>query len=265
MTIIEEIINGHMDKSLLKKLGLSDKEIAVYLKLLEYGALSVRSLAAIAGLNRGTVYDLLKNLQAGGLVSYFHESTKQKFVAEDPEKIQPLLAAKEADLREVKKGLVDLIPELKSLQDKEASRPTTKFYEGKNGIRLILEDVLKVTADVDVDKEYYIYSATKASDDLRAAYPDFTRDRVRKKIAVKAISLARGGRLHGLDERRWLGTHDESATYIIIYAGRCAFISRDHQGAPLGVIIENTAIYETQKIIFLRLWEMLGRTAAAEK
>ena len=36
-----------MDISVFKKIGLSDKEIKVYLKLLEYGAVSVRSLAEL--------------------------------------------------------------------------------------------------------------------------------------------------------------------------------------------------------------------------
>jgi len=69
--------------------------------------------------------------------------------------------------------------------------------------------------------------------------------------------LASGGKIYGLDERRWLGTNDESATFILIYADKCAFISRDAHDLPVGVIIENKMIYETQKIIFLRLWNLI--------
>ena len=58
-----------MDLTIFKKLGLSDKETAVYLSLLEHGAVSVRELARAANLNRGTTYDILKKLQAEGLVS----------------------------------------------------------------------------------------------------------------------------------------------------------------------------------------------------
>ena len=76
-----------MEVIILKKLGLSDKEIKIYLKLLECGATSVRGLAELCGLNRGTVYDTLKRLQNAGLVSYYHQETKQRFVAEEPEKL----------------------------------------------------------------------------------------------------------------------------------------------------------------------------------
>lgn len=245
-----------MDISCLKKIGLNDKEIKIYLALLEYGAISVRGLADVTDINRGTVYDTLKQLQEQGLVTYYHHETKQRFVAEDPEKITKLAQEKEVELKQVKNRIKDLIPELKSLQEKEGHRPVTKFYEGKSGVRYILEDVLKTMSEHE-EKEYYIYSATKASDDINDAYPDFTKARIKKNIKVKAISMAKGGRMHGLDERKWLGTHDESATFILVYSGRCAFISRDAKGAPVGVIIENQMIYETQKIIFLQLWKLL--------
>ena len=245
-----------MDITILKKLGLSDKETTVYLKLLEYGAISVRSLAEVSGLNRGTTYDILKKLQETGLASFYHQEAKQRFVAEEPGKLLKLVKDKEDELTEAKRKLAELIPELKSLQDTGGDKPVIKLYEGRAGVRFILEDVLSAVGKT-AEKEYYIYSATNASDDINSAYPDFTKDRIRKNIKVRAISLAAGGNMHGLDERRWLGTREESATFVFIYAGKCAFISRDAKGAPVGVIIENQMIYTTQKIIFRSLWDKL--------
>jgi len=245
-----------MDVTILKKLGLSDKEIKVYLKLLEYGANSVRSLVDLTGLNRGTVYDVLKRLQEMGLVSYYHQETKQKFVAEPADRLSILLLQKEEELKRAKNEINELIPQLKSMRDKSDLKPATKLYEGKRGVRIILEDVLSCLEELD-KKEYYVYSAKNSSEDLKKAYPDFTKARIKKKIKVKAISLAQGGKTSGLDERRWLGTDDKSGTFIIIYADKCAFISRDSQGVPVGVIIENKMIYETQKKVFLQLWNFL--------
>ncbi|MFH0891393.1 MAG: helix-turn-helix domain-containing protein [Candidatus Falkowbacteria bacterium] len=249
-----------MDLSVFKKIGLSDKEIKVYLSLLECGAVSVRGLAKLTGLNRGTVYDILKKLQEDGLVSFYHHDTKQRFVAEDPEKLNDIIGKQEREFFRTREKIKEAIPELRSIQDKgETSQPTTKFYEGKSGIRTILDDVLLAMKDADKkEREYYVYSATKASSDINNAYPEFTANRIKKEIRVKAISLASGGKVSGLDERRWLGTRKDSATFIIIYNGKCAFISRDKKGAPVGVIIENEMIYATQKIIFLALWEKIS-------
>ena len=245
-----------MDIGILKKIGLNEKEIKIYLSLLEYGAISVRGLADITEINRGTVYDILKKLQDQGLVTYYHVGSKQKFVAENPEKILLVLKNQEEEIKKTREYFKDILPELKALQGKEETKPTTKFYEGRTGIKTILDDVLE-SLDNEKIKEYYIYSATKASNDIYNAYPNFTKDWIKKKINVKAISLAEGGGLSGLDERKWLGTEDESATFIIIYKDKVAYISRDTRDTPVGVIIENKDIYNTQKIIFMRLWGLL--------
>jgi len=245
-----------MDITTLKKLDLSDKDIKIYLKLLEYGAASVRILAEAADLNRGTTYDILKKLQVLGLVSFYHQDTKQKFVAEDPEKLLKIIKNKKEELNDTKERIEEILPELRSLKEKDGDRPITKLYEGREGIKFILEDILS-SMDGEAVKEYYIYSATNVSDDVNNAFPNFTKERIKRGISVKAISLANGGGTYGQDERRWLGTNEESATFILIYAGKCAFISRDASGNPVGVIIENQRIYETQKVIFMNLWSKL--------
>lgn len=245
-----------MNLTILKNLGFNDKEILIYTTLLKTGAASIRAIATKSEINRGTVYDILKKLQAENLVSFYHEKTKQKFVAESPDKLLELVKTEENKLRDAKKELNNLIPELKSLQGKENSSPVTKFYEGKGGVKAILDDVL-LTEEKSKDKTYYVYSAKDASSDINAAYPNYTKKRIGKKIKVNVISLAKGGSVKGFDERRWLGTENNSATFIIIYQDKCAFISRNAAEKPVGVIIENKMIYETQKGIFLQLWQFI--------
>lgn len=247
-----------MNKTILKKLDLNDKEINIYLKLLESGTMSVRALAELTKINRGTTYDILKKLISIGLVSYYSNETKQRFIAEDASKLLKIVTEKEKEIVETRNAVTDLLPELKSLQEKNGYMPTSKLYEGKKGINAILEDVLEAMSKEKInEREYYIYSAKNASNDIYEAYPTFTKKRIKKNIKVKAISLAKGGGLSGLDERRWLGANDESATFIILYRGKSAYISRDARKKPVGVIIENEMIYETQKNIFLKLWNYL--------
>lgn len=248
-----------MDISIFKKLGLNDKEASVYLSLLENGANSVRNLASLAKLNRGTTYDILKKLQELGLVSFFHKNTKQNFVAEDPEKILELLADREIELKKAEEKIKLLIPELKSLQEKGGDKPVTKFYEGRAGIKFILDDILNSMKALE-DKNYYVYSAAGVREDVYEAYPDFNKKRIKNNIKANTISMSEGGGTYGVDERKWLKTEKSSQgnmTYILIYADKCAFISRDSRNNPVGVIIENKMIYETQKAIFLQLWKLI--------
>lgn len=248
-----------MDISILKKLGLSEKESKIFLALIERGASSVRDLAEGTGLNRGTTYDILKSLQEQGLVSFFHKKSKQKFIAEDPEKLTMLAQEKEQEIQKVKKGLLEFIPELKSLQKKGGEGPVAKMYEGKKGVKFILEDILS-SMQVSEDRTYYVYSTEGVREDVYSSFPEYNKKRIKNKIAVKTISLSAGGGTYGFDERKWMKVEKNSSvnmTYILIYADKCAFIARDSKSNPVGVIIENKMIYQTQKMIFLQLWVFL--------
>ena len=71
------------------------------------------------------------------------------------------------------------------------------------------------------------------------------------------ISIGRGGELVGLDERKWLSEEESSPTYILIYSGKVAMISLDATGSPVGVIVGNEGLYQTQKMVFEKLWRVL--------
>ncbi|MDP2917995.1 MAG: helix-turn-helix domain-containing protein, partial [bacterium] len=54
----------------LTNLGLSDKEAACYLALLELGPSTVSEIAGLAKINRTTGYDILESLANYGLISH---------------------------------------------------------------------------------------------------------------------------------------------------------------------------------------------------
>ena len=69
-----------METEPLKDLGLSDKEIIVYLAGLEIGLSSVSGYSEKANLPRTTTYDLLKSLKEKGLSSYVIRSGVKYFI-----------------------------------------------------------------------------------------------------------------------------------------------------------------------------------------
>ena len=241
---------------ILKNFGLSEKEILVYLALVELGPSSVRDIAAKSKVNRGTSYDILKSLIGIGIVSYYNKESKQYFIAEPPEKLLSAIDQKKVDLDEVRKNIENSLPLIKTLFEKQGGKPAVKLYEGKQGVKRILEDVLQ-----SAEKEYYLYSSSRAQDrkNVYADMPDFSKKRIAKKISVKIISLDEGGQLAGFDERKQMPTQGKEikSTHEIIYAGKVAHISLDDKDQPVGVVIQNEAIYETQALIFENLWSKL--------
>ncbi|MFH1946964.1 MAG: helix-turn-helix domain-containing protein [Candidatus Magasanikbacteria bacterium] len=267
-----------MDINILKKLSFSDKEAKIYLALLSLGPSSVRKLAEISEINRGTAYDILKSLQDKGIVSYYNKDTKQYFVAENPEKLHDLVKKQQDELSSVGSELGKMISELHALHNKGGDRPVARYYE-KNEINKILEDVLDVCED-SADKLYRIYSAEGMREYLYESFPTFSDVRIAKGIGVKVIAIGEGGELRGLDERKWLkmakdplltspypategipSKRDKGGkklvTYIIIYPGKTAYISLNAKSEPIGVVIENDGVCKTQKLIFDNLWKTL--------
>lgn len=244
--------------TILKEYGLSDKELAVYTTLIEIGPNPVRAIAQKSKVNRGTTYDILKSLIHEGLVAHYNKATKQYFVAEPPEKLIEALHSKQERLRELRDSVSHILPELKVLFERQGGKPQVKLFEGLSGIKKILEDVLGTMAGAK-EKLYFVYSASTVRKNVYIAMPDHGVRRVKKKIRVQTISLGGGGQLIGFDERKWLQADRVSprATYEIIYGGKVAHISLDDTDNPVGVVIENESIYETQKIIFQTLWHAL--------
>jgi HTH-type transcriptional regulator, sugar sensing transcriptional regulator len=254
---------------ILKNFGLSEKEISVYLALIELGPSSVREISTKSQVNRGTTYDILKALINLGIVSYYNKESKQYFVAEEPEKLLSALDQKKEDLEEVRESIKENLPLLKTLFEKQGGKPVVKFYEGSKGVRQIFEDVLEEVTK-QKDKYYYLYSSATPEHrkNVYGAMPDFSQKRIKKGVKVKIISLGEGGKLAGLDERKQMpvlpppfakGRAGEGlgATHEIIYAGKIAHISIDKNNEPVGVVIQNQEIYNMQKMIFEFNWSKL--------
>ncbi|MDO8626469.1 MAG: helix-turn-helix domain-containing protein [Candidatus Magasanikbacteria bacterium] len=244
-----------MDISFFKKLGFSDKDAMVYMALLALGPSSVRNLAKKVELNRGTVYEILKSLKEQKLVTYYEKEAKQFFVAEDPIKLEELLARQEGELNDVKSKLKGVVSELKAVYDKGGARPVARYYE-KGEIKKILEHVLDI-CEVTEETQYRVYSDSNITEYLYEGFQSFSDARVAKGIAVKAIASGSGGALRGLDERKFFTVKSQKPTYILIYPGHTAYISLDSANELVGVVIENDGIFEMQKSIFDELWKNL--------
>lgn len=242
----------------LKNLGFSEKEITIYLALLSLGPSPIRKIGEKTDINRGTVHEALRKLQKEGLVAYYHKEKHQYFVAEDPIALNNLLRKKKNDLEKVSDELAETVPQLRSLFSNSEERPVVKYYEGAKGIRSILEDVLTSCAAMP-EKEYVTYSSSAIRPRLyeKNVFPDYTEERIKRKIRVRTISIGEGGKEAGLDERRWLTKESSAPTYTLIYADKIAVVSVDRKHNLHGAIIEDKHIFETQRLIFDFLWEKL--------
>lgn len=240
----------------LQKLDIAPKESKIYLALLSLGPSSLRKVASHTNLNRGSTYDVLKSLTKKGLVSFYDKGKRQHFVAEDPENLVNLLREKRREVVRTKKELAKILPSLQALFEKSGEKPSVKLYEGNQGAKMILEDVLRVM-NQEKEKEYYVYSSVNIRNYLYQGFASFSDRRIALGIKVKAIALGTGGELRGLDERRWLPNKEGAPAYVVIYGPKIAIFSFSSEHSLVSVLIEDPGLAETQKIVFKTLWQNL--------
>ncbi|MEZ0286441.1 MAG: TrmB family transcriptional regulator, partial [Candidatus Paceibacterota bacterium] len=143
---------------LLSSFGLREKKAAVYQAVLERGSSTVLPLAQRAGINRTTAYDILEDLQIRGLVIYKEIRGRRYYQATDPRRFKHIL---EQQQKEVEQSL----PELLALYKPSKEKPATRFFEGKEEIALIYQELLKASS-IDAYGDF-----TR----INSFYPDFPK------------------------------------------------------------------------------------------
>jgi sugar-specific transcriptional regulator TrmB len=114
----------------LKQLGFSDKEIAVYLCILENGKISATAVANISKINRTTVYSVAKELVNKAIISEDLGGTTLYYTALPPNELKNLYKAQEEELKQKKGVIENVIQELEALpKSKQYSVPKIRFID----------------------------------------------------------------------------------------------------------------------------------------
>jgi sugar-specific transcriptional regulator TrmB len=99
----------------LEKLGLSEKEVQVYLALLKSGKTKPSILAKTTRLNRATLYSVAKSLLAKGIIAEDVTGAVTSFYPLPPASLGKILEEQKRELREKESLIKDVARELKLL------------------------------------------------------------------------------------------------------------------------------------------------------
>lgn len=124
----------------LVRLGLKDKEILVFLSLLELGPQPTSVIAKRTGLNRATAYVVLDGLVSKSLVSRIEKADIQTFAAISPEEILDIIRSRKRDLELQEAELKDIIPQLRGMMSQYLARPKVRHYEGIGGVKTVMDE-----------------------------------------------------------------------------------------------------------------------------
>lgn len=132
----EEIKNG------LLQLEFTEKEVMVYLSILQGGDSSIPALAKDTGLSRGTIYDVVEKLKERGFLAEIKKGKKRRLIAESPtNRFYSFLDKQHEQLERAKKIVDNILPTLKSINTSEDFKPQIRVYEGEKGFRQVWNEI----------------------------------------------------------------------------------------------------------------------------
>lgn len=248
-----------MLKKALADVGFTDKEVSVYISLLELGPQPVSVIARKSNLNRSTTYVVLESLLKRGVVSKFTRSDIQHFAATNPESLLAYIERSKKDLEKYHQCIKDLLPHIKSLSNPYTFKPRVSYYEGIEGVKQVMDDTLNAKGEI------LCYSALDKW--LSGPLGDYIKDYGRRRIFEKKIHL-RGLVCDTKIVREYLSKEYPGKltktrllpknlsifdNEINIYNDKMAIVSI-HSEEMFGVIIQSQAIADTQKQIFELAW-----------
>lgn len=238
-------------EKLFQNLGLDEAQTKVYLAALELGQGTMQDLARKSGVKRTSIYNFIENLIQKRLIATSKKRGRTLYSAIHP---QQLVEIEKSRLEELNRTL----PELLAIYNKPTTKPRVTFYEGIDGIKEVLFDMLKEKQPVSAFSDF-----KQMAESFGDYYFDvFPPERARRKIisrnivpdTPKARELAEKDARY-LRETKFLKVPDLK-TEINIYGNKVALNSYSST-PPFAVIIEDQNIAETLRTVWQQLWERL--------
>lgn len=239
----------------LKKIGLADDEIAVYMAALQLGPSLVAKIAKHSGVKRTTVYLVAKSLMEKGLLGQYKTAHGTHLSAQSPE---ILLKQMEEKTQEV----ATMLPELKALIKKKSPLPQVKYFEGKEGYYTICEDTLEkhATEILWLGDPTEIYKVIGEKYDQEYYIPN----RVKRRIKLRALlfknewseKFQEGYDIELLRHTKFLPSDFPFHSSQLIYQNKVAFISSTQE--LICVLIESPDLAAMERAKFELLWKKLG-------
>ncbi len=130
-------------EELFRRFGLDNKEIKAFLELIRLGATPVSKWAKHSDINRSSMYVVLERLIKVGLVTTFIHNGVEHVQSVPLTELTALLNDKEDFIANTKTLLEKKLPELQKLEKNHCITPKVRFFEGKQRVEMMYEEVLK--------------------------------------------------------------------------------------------------------------------------
>jgi len=243
-----------------QRIGLGESEAEVYSALLEFGTSTAGNLAKKINVPRSSLYGFLSTLAERGLVSQSEDDGVKLWFAESPERILSILDREIDQWGETKTRFNKFLPDLLARQAVDFTTPRFRYFEGSEGVKNILKDML-LYRDIVTEAFWPIRSMVDILGEEFFEY--FNIHRIRQRIYTKAIWPA--DRVLDIRRFKFLGVGEEFCREIRrapkgidcsmgywAYHNKVAFISS--RSESFGFIVESRELKDMLAAQFSVTW-----------
>lgn len=235
--------------ALLKSLGLNDSETKIYLVSLELGPAPAQMLVKRGGFSRPSTYVAIESLVTKGLMSSQPMGKRHLYTAEPPDRLVAFAESQARAFTTKVQQMSEAVEGLRMMQHGE--RPTVKFYEGVEGLKAILHDLVTSNAEkldeiANIDAMRQIFSI----EELKPAQAILNKKKMKgRALLLGNVSFVRPGVEARLLPKNIFNFQGD----ILIYGDKIAMVT--YTGKIIGAVIENNVLADTYRGLFDLAWK----------
>lgn len=249
-----------MDTEPLKKLGLTEGEIKVYLSLLRLGETTSGPIVDESGVSVSKVYTILNRLAKKGLVSHVIKMKTKRFIPADPDRLIVYLQEKKEEMKEQERKLNEMLPLLKLEHGNALTTETAQVYNGLRGIQTARERTLKIMNKG--DQMWIIGIARTPYDGFMTSYfKEYHKRRYKRGIKCRYLfneyarkPYGKASAAYPLSEVRYMPEGLVTHSWMEIYADTVTI--GINKGKSFSVVIQNQEVANSFKIYAQLLWNV---------
>lgn len=251
----------------LEDLGLSDKEIAIYLMLLQVGTSPASTLGERTDIQRSTAQYTCQQLAKRGVIGMIEKGNTYLYTPEPPEKLLLLLEKQKQELDAKGEQVHRIIGELKGMMNPHAVLPKIRFYEGRDAVIEGYRTVLGSIGEKGIILSY-LHALGEAEDKfgLSKGLKDVTKQLERKEVKNLIISPRSSEALSWQKNdvppyrvTRLIDPTEQLSPVEMMIFEDSVFGVTVERNQIFAYIVENKTITQIHRLSFMALWDKLGR------
>ena len=245
-------------KEILQNLGLSPKEIRIYLSVLHNSPMKTSQISREVSIPSQSINSTLLKLVELGFVEQGNERGVKRYFA-DARDLLVLVDRRSQILNKERRKLEKELPRYLDLEMRSKKFPRTTYYEGREGQKRLFEGILEYWKG-GAEKRFRGYGIRIFPQDLRKDFFKWIKER--HKLGVKSqVIIGNGPKTYSISGKsnelgrvvKNIDINAERASLLIV-GNRIYTFSFENN---IGVMIEEPAIADLLKSVFDDHWKSI--------